>query len=243
MSNTHSKRVKGNLVFYEGANQADWIDAIGSDVVKYVDDFVHLPVDDTTGDPTGWTTTVVEAGTGDTLVTSANVAGGAMLITTAGNENDGANVQLNGEAFKLVPGNPLIFGARLKMSDVLQSDFFIGLAITDTDILGGVSDRIGFESLDGSADIKFMIEKDGTETLSAALHTNVNDTYVRLNFYYDGIGTIMVFVNGVQVASVTTLTNLPNDEELRVSLQFLNGEAAAKTLTLDWVRCIQIGRA
>jgi hypothetical protein len=239
MANLHSKRIKGNLAFYD-THHKRIVDAFGPDVVKYVDDFVTLPVDDTTGDPTAFTMTVVEAGAGDTTVTSANVAGGALLITTDANENDGANLQLNGESFKLVSGNPLYFGARLKVSDATQSDFFIGLAITDTDILGGVTDRIGFEKLDGSTDLKFMLEKDSTETLSAALAT-VGTANMILEFYFDGT-TVEVFVDGVSVAT-PAVTNLPDDEELRVSLQFLAGSAGAKTCTVDWVRCIQFGRA
>jgi hypothetical protein len=37
------------------------------------------------------------------------------------------------------------------------------------------------------------------------------------------------------------VTNLPNDEELRVTWQFLSGSTAAKTMDLDWVRVLQIG--
>lgn len=240
MPNVHSRYVNGKFAFWE-THRKRIIDAIGSDVVKYIDDFVYVPVDDTTGDPTAWTTTVVEAGASDTTVTSANVSGGALLITTDANENDGANLQLNGESFKLVSGVPLYFGARVKMSDATQSDLFIGLAITDTDILGGVTDRIGFEKLDGSTDLKFMLEKDSTETLSAALATVANNTNLFLEFFYDGSG-IEVFVDGVSVAT-PAVTNLPDDEELRVSLQFLAGSAGAKTCTVDFIRCIQFGRA
>ena len=240
MANTHSRRINGNLAFYDGANRKRLVDAFGTDVVKYVDDFVNVPVDDTTGDPTGWTMTVVEAGAGDSTVASANVSGGALLLTTDQNENDGINLQLNGESFKLVSGNPLYFGARLKISDATESDFFIGLAITDTDILGGVTDRIGFQKLDGSTDLKFMLEKDSTETLTAALHT-VDTSNMILEFYFDGTN-IEVFVDGVSVAT-PAVTNLPDDEELRVSLQLLAGAAAAKTMTVDWIRVFQFGRA
>ena len=241
MAQVHSQYNKGALVYWE-THRCRWIDAIGSEVVKYIDDFIDLPVDDTTGDPTAWTMTVVEAGAGNTTVTSANVAGGALLITTDANEDDGANLQLNGEAFKLSSGNPLYFGTRLKMSEATQSDLFIGLAITDTDILGGVTDRIGFQKLDGETGLKFLLEKDSTETLSSALHTVVADTNIFLEFFYDGASTVLVFVNGTQVAA-PALTNLPDDEELRVTIQFLAGSATAKTCTVDFIRCIQIGRA
>jgi sucrose-6-phosphate hydrolase SacC (GH32 family) len=237
---THARYIKGALAYTDG-HRKSLIDAIGTDVVKYIDDFVHMPVDDTTGDPTAWTATMVEAGASNTTVTSANIAGGAMLITTDTFDNDGANLQLNGEAFKLVSGNPLYFGARLKISDATESDFFIGLAITDTDILGGVTDRIGFEKLDAATDVKFMLEKNSTETLSASLLTAVADTYMKLEFFFDGTN-VQVFVNNVE-QTAPAITSLPDDEELRVSVQFLAGSAGAKTATVDYIRCIQFGRA
>jgi hypothetical protein len=47
-------------------------------------------------------------------------------------------------------------------------------------------------------------------------------------------------VNGVQVARLAQ-TTLPDDEELTPSIAFLNGAAvAAKTVTVDWIRAIQI---
>lgn len=236
----HSRYISGALAFYEG-HRSSLVDAIGTNVAKYVDDFIYVPVDDTTGDPTGWTSTMVEAGASNTTVTSANVQGGALLITTDSNENDGANIQLNGESFKLTAGVPLYFGARVKVSDATESDLFIGLAITDTDILGGVTDRIGFEKLDGSTDLKFMVEKDSTETLSAAIKTVAADTWMKLEFFYTG-SALQIFVDNVEQTTVA-LTNLPNDEELRVSCQFLAGSAGAKTAQIDWIRAIQFGRA
>lgn len=235
----HSRYIKGNLAYWD-THRRRLIDAIGPDVVKYVDDFVHLPVDDTTGDPTAWDMTVVEVGAGSSTAASADAVGGALLITSAGNENDGANLQLKGESFELTSDQVLYFGTKLQINDVTQTDLFIGLAITDTAILGGVTDRIGFESLDGSTDLKFAVEKDSTETLSASIHTLVDATDVLLEFYFDGTN-LEVFVDGSSVAT-PAVTNLPDDEELRVSVHFLTGEAVANTCQIDWIRAIQIGR-
>jgi hypothetical protein len=235
----HSKYIKGNLAYYD-THLKRIIDAIGPDVVKYVDDFVYLPVDDTTGDPTAFTTTVVEAGASNTTVTSGNESGGVLLITTDANENDGANLQLNGESFELTADQHLYFGARVKVSEATQSDLFIGLAITDTDILGGVTDRIGFQSVDGEDALDFVLEKDSTETKIDDVGTLVADTYYFLEFYFDGTG-IEVFVDGVSM-STPVVTNLPNDEQMRVSVQFLAGSTTAKTCSIDFIRCIQFGR-
>jgi hypothetical protein len=235
----HSSYIKGNLAFWQD-HRKRIIDALGKDVVKDIDDFVSGPGVDAAFDDS-WTVTRVEAGAGESTVTRTDAVGGALLITTDANENDGVNMQGIGEAFELTSDQHLYFGAfGLKISDATQSDFFVGLAITDTDILGGVTDRIGFQKLDGETGVKFMLEKDSTETLSSSLHTIAADTAVDLEFYWDG-ATIEVFVNGASAAT-PAVTNLPNDEFLRKSIQFLAGEAVAKTFTLDKLAIVQIGR-
>lgn len=239
MSDLASRFVKGNLVFTD-RHLKRFVDAIGPDVVKDIDDFVSGPGIDTAFD-NDWTVTRVEAGAGESTVTRTDAVGGALLITTDAAENDGVNMQGIGECFELTSDQVLYFGAfGLQVSDATQSDFFIGLAVTDTDILGGVTDRIGFQKLDGATAVTFMCEKDSTETLSGTLHTLANATPVDLEFFWDGAG-LEVFVNGVSVAT-PAVTNLPNDEFLRKSIQFLTGESVAKTFTLDKLAIVQIGR-
>lgn len=237
-----STQIAGAAV-YTSTHLKRIVDAVGENVFKYLNEFVNIPVDDTTGLPTEWTVTTVDGGTdGAEVIGSGDVAGGALLITTNDAENDGSNIQLNGEAFSLAAGNVLYYGTKFKINDVTQSDFFAGLAVTDTDILGGVTDRIGFQTLDGSTDLTFMLEKDSTETLSSAIHTLVDDTEVFAEFYLDAAGNVEVFIDGVSVLS-PAVTNLPNDEELRASYHLLTGEAAAQTATITKLNVVQIGAA
>lgn len=232
-----NQRDEHNAHIFYGSHGNQFLDAQGVDVIKYITDFVSLPVDDTTGLPTEFTVTRVSGGSGTTTVAQTDASGGALLITTDNAENDGANLQLNGESFKFGT-NKLYFGARLKMSDATQSDLFIGLAETNTDILGNAPVRCGFSKVDGATGLVFEMKATNTTTLEA-VHTVVDATYVTLEFYFDG--TIMlVYVNGLEIAQVP-VTNIPTTE-LRASLQFLAGAAAAKTCTVDWLRVIQFGR-
>lgn len=234
----HSKFINGNLAYWQG-HQKRIVDAIGDNVVKYVDDFVAVGGGDTAWD--AWTVTRVEAGAGESTITQGDTGNGTMLLTTDANDNDGLNCQLLGESFKLEASKPLYFGARIQsMSEETQSDFFLGLAITDTDILGGVTDAIGFQKVDGSADLTFIVEKDGAATTVSGLKTLAAATAYVLEFYWDGAG-LEVFVDGVSVAT-PAITNLPNDEELRVSVHYLAGAAGGQTFALDWIRCIKFGR-
>lgn len=245
MSDVIGERIKGNLVYIDrAAHRKRIVDAIGPDVVKVDLDFVGTVHHGSAGEmDLNWTVTRVEAGAGESTIAVIDGVGGIARITTDANEDDGINAQLIGEAFEVTADQVLYFGAfGCVISDATQSDFFMGLAITDTDILGGVTDRIGFEKLDGSTSLKCMVEKDSTETLSAALATLANATAFDIEFFWDGRNsTLEFFVNGVSAGTLAQ-TNLPNDEALRLTWQFLAGSAGAKTMDCDRIRVIQIGR-
>ena len=228
-----------DLAFWSG-HQKRIIDAIGPDVVKYVNDFTGGPGIDTAFD-SEWTVTRVEAGAGESTATRTDFAGGALLVTTDANENDGVNMQLIGESFGLLTSaREFYFGAfGLQVSDATQSDLFLGLAVTDTDILGGVTDSLGFRKVDASTTLNCLVEKDSSETTATAA-TVADATALDLEFYWDGAG-LEFFVNGASVAT-PAVTNLPDNELMRLSLHFLAGEAVAKTLTLDKIVAIQFGR-
>lgn len=230
------KTIQGNLV-YTDTHEKRILEAFGPDVTKYLNEFTDGPGTDATFDD-DWTVTRVEAGAGESTIARTDGVGGVALITTDAAENDGINMQALGEAFKLASGNVVYCGFRLKASAATQNDFFVGLAITDTDILGGVTDRIGFEKLDAATAVKAMLEKDSTETLSGTLAT-LDTSYHTYEFYFDGTN-VEFFIDGASVY-VPAVTNLPNDEELRVSIHALAGEAVAKTFDVDFAKCVQIG--
>lgn len=242
MSAVRMQNVRGAMVLADDTHTKRWVDAFGANVVKYLEDFVGGPGIDTAFDNV-WTVTRVEAGAGESTITRIDGSGGFGRITTDAAEDDGINMQLIGESFELTSDQHLYFGAfGVTLSDATQSDFFLGLAITDTDILGGVTDRIGFEKLDGSTSVKFMLEKDSTETLSSSVLTAADATSFDIEFFWDGERSeVIVFVNGAEVAR-PAITNLPNDEALRLTWQFLTGTTAAKTMDVDKIVCIQIGR-
>jgi hypothetical protein len=243
MANVIGKRIKGNLVYIDAsAHQMRVVDAIGPDVIKYeITPDVAQADGSTATQPTGWTTSLVEAGLGgESYIEASELAGYVWDIVTDNAENDGVNTQLQGRVFELTSGQHLYAGLEFKINDVTQSDFFFGLAVTDTDILGGVTDRVGFESLDASTAVGFMVEKDGTETKSSSLGTLVDDTLMYVEFYWNG-SSLYPFINGAAVTA-PALTNLPDNESMRLSIHFLTGEAAAQTMSIRQGRIIQIGR-
>jgi len=235
MANLHSRRVNGNLVFYDNTQQRI-IDAIGPDVTKFILNTAFAADDDTTGDLSGFTHTAVEVGAGSS---TAVLADNTLLITAAANENDGVNLQVKGEAFDLGSGNYTYFGVNFQTNDATQTDVLAGLCITDTTLLGGMTDGAYFECLDGSTDINFVLEKDSTETTSAsAVGTLADATNVTLEFIFDGTN-VDAWVDGT-LQTRLAITNLPDNEQLTPSIHFLTGEAVANTMTVNWLRAVQV---
>lgn len=238
----HSRNIGQNLVFWQG-HQKRIIDAYGPDVVKWSSDFVNKQLVAADA-PLGWTVTLVEAGAGESTITSGNVTGGVLLLTTDANDNDGINMQLTGEAFKMTTSQAMAYyGIRLQANEVVQSDLLVGLCITDTDLLGGLTDGAYFRKVDGSAVIETITEKNSGETATAAVKTLIVDTWTTLELVYDyamSVPHVYFFVDGVQVAE--HLLTIPDDEELTPSIHFLSGSVGAKILSVDWLNCFMIGR-
>jgi hypothetical protein len=238
MGQVHSKRIAGNYVEYQD-HEKRLIAARGTDAVVLFEDFVLCGAVASDAVP-GWTSTLVEAGVGESTIALTDASGGALLITTDANEDDGAQIQKAGEAFGFSSSQQATyFGIRLKSGEATQSDFLVGLCITDTTLLGGMSDGVYFRKVDGSTSVAAVTEKDSSETETAGVLTFAADTYYILEFYFDGT-SVEFFVDGARVAQ-HTLT-IPDDELLTPSIAFLSGNAAAETMTVDWVRAIQIGR-
>lgn len=188
----------------------------------YFDDFDTYTAAD-------WTVTDVGVAT----QALADGDGGLLLITNAAADDDSSFSQKVGESFLFEAGKKLWFESRFQVSDATQSDFVIGLQITDTTPLD-VTDGVFFIKSDGAATVDLLVEKNNTATTTSAVATVVDDTNIRLGFYYDGVDKIVIFVDGVAVASSVT-TNLPDDEALTISFGIQNGEAVAKTMTVDYI--------
>ena len=189
----------------------------------YFEDFDYYTAAD-------WTVTETQAGATQALTDGD---GGLLLLTNTAADNDLVSLQKVGESFRFASGKQLFFEARFKVSDATQSDVVVGLQITDITPLD-VTDGVFFIKADGAATVDFLVEKNNTATTASAIATMANDTYIRLGFYYDGSSAVQYFVNGTYTGSSVT-TNLPDDEDLTVTFAIQNGEAVAKTMTVDYI--------
>ena len=182
-----------------------------------------------------WTVTETQAGATQAL---ANVDGGVLLLTNSAADNDLNALQKVGESFKFEAGKKLFFKSRFAVSDATESDFVIGLQITDTTPLA-VTDGVYFRKDDGDANLDFVVIKDSTASTATAIATVANNTYLTVGFYYNGVDEVIyaasVDNNNPTVLGKLPVTNLPNDEELTISFGIQNGEAVAKTMSIDYI--------
>lgn len=178
-----------------------------------------------------WTVTETDSGATQAITDGD---GGILLITNTAADNDLVGMQLAKETFRLAPGKETWIKARFKVSDATQSDVLIGLYITDTSpVASKPSDGFFFQKLDGSTSMTFEIGKNSTYT-SKTVGTIVSDTYAVVAAYYNGSDKVEVFYNNVRVGSAAT-TNLCDDEDLAVSIALQNGDANARTLSVDYL--------
>ena len=188
---------------------------------SWFDDFMSY----TAGD---WVVTEVS----DSTQAMGDADDGVLVLTTLTTEDDAAHLQSVGEVYTFQSGKEVYFEARLKIGDATQSDFVIGLQVRDTTPLATMTDGMFFQKDDGDALLDFHSMASSADTASTGVHTVVDDTYMKLAFYYDGGTQVLVSVNDALVATVTAT---PSTTELTVSSAVQAGSAAADVLSVDYI--------
>jgi hypothetical protein len=204
----------------------------------YFNDFDHFATAD-------WTITTTEAGAGSATEALTDANGGVLLITNDAADDDCDWFQKVGESFLLASGKKAVFKARFAVSDATQCDWVMGLQVTDTTPLAaggdGVTDGIFFQKDDGDTNIDFYVQKNSTTgqlTSTAITTAAAADTYMSLAFYFDGKRYVECYKDDalVYTADLTaTLSTYLPDTELTISFGIQNGEAVAKTMSVDYI--------
>ena len=177
---------------------------------------------------------ITRVGTTPTEALTA-VDGGALLLTTSAGATDSTFLQSTPASFAITSGKRAFFKTRFKASDATLSQIVVGLQVADTTPLA-VTDGIFFQKASASASLDFYTQKDATTGQSAklAVGTLAADTYITLGWAYVG-DAVYAFVNDNLVARVSTASSFLPDAVLSLSFGLQNGEAAAKTLTMDYL--------
>jgi hypothetical protein len=179
-----------------------------------------------------WTVTETQAGATQAITAGD---GGLLALVNSAADDDLNAIQLVQETYRWSSGKQFWLRARFKVSDATESDLIVGAYITDTSPLASLpSDGIFFHKADGSTSLTFQVRKDGTSS-SITLGAMANDTFVEATAYWDGRQWNAWLDTTPVGAPITSTTNCPDDEDIAIGMAVQNGEAAAKTLTIDYV--------
>lgn len=201
-------------------------------------------------DPAKWNTyfnDFQDYASGDFITTRAGVTptealtnetGGVLLQTTTAGATDSTFSQKRGESFLLVAGKRALFRTRFKGSDATTSDLLCGLQITDTTPLA-VSDGVYFYKPTAAATVNLIVAKASSLVTTSAIATMVNATHMDLAWYYDGVSSLVYYVDSVQKGTVTVTTTAAGDllpaVTITPSYGIQNGAAAVKTMSIDYI--------
>lgn len=212
-----------------------------TDYYTYFNDFTTET--DITTDNFTFTSTAVNGST-VSITADDGVVGGIATFLSSNVENDGIQLQLKNETFRYSSTKDLYFETRLSVLDADQTDVVIGLCVTDTTLIVGMTDGIYFNVADGNASINFVLEKDTTattlDTETDFVDGTVSTNYKKLAFWIPaGQNKAYVYVDDKLVKTQTTLTNIPDDENLTVSIAMLTGDASQNSIFVDYVYVTQ----
>lgn len=180
-----------------------------------------------------WVVTETNSGATEALTAGD---GGWLLITNTAADDDLVALQKTPAAFSFTAGKQAWFTCRFKVSDATQSDIVFGMQVVDTTPLD-VTDGIYFLKSDGAATVNFICRKNATtgSTSVSAIGTLSNDTFATMSWYYDGGSKVYCSFNGTVVGSLDASSTYLPDTITTVSFALQNGEAVAKTMTVDYI--------
>lgn len=217
------------------------------------DDFMN-PASATASDVQAWTA-LNDGGTGTPAFQDA--AGGIFNVVTAAADNDYAAYSSLSEVFKFAAGKELWFEARFKIAEATTSESTWWFGLTDTLTTGGMQANAAgpLASYDGALiwktpetamTVNFETSNAGTQNTLSAFATAITDTWHRAGFYFDGTATTSTikpyFHNGTSwVAGTAQNITLSGLEEMHLVFGVKAGPtAAAETLQVDYVKCLQL---
>lgn len=225
--------VTTNLPF--GVTNANrWTNALGTYVAN-APTYVNTVFDDFN---TLYSGTYTNTATGAGTATIQNAANGVIKILNSAASSDAQYLQFAGgtgatiEPFSFVSGQRTWFEVSFQVSNATNTAFVAGLQITDT-TPEAASDGVWFSKAAASTSVSLNVANSSTQTTNTGIATVANATQIVLSFYYNGVNSLIWYVNGVESGS-SVITNLPT-HTLTTSFGVRNGTAAATSMSLDYI--------
>ena len=163
--------------------------------------------------------------TNTTSHATIGLVGGASSVT-----NDIAAIIANPLNFNFASTQQVWFYTGFKVTTAANDQIQLGLTTANSALTptGGMY----FNKAAGASTIDFIVRKSSTSTTQSAVATLVDNTFIRLGFYYNGKDAVDVFVNDAKVYSQTVVTNLPTATNLGMGFGFKSAATAPTTSDL-----------
>lgn len=188
---------------------------------------------------------------------NSDQAGGVWQLVTAAADNDYKARASFSEVFKFAADKPLWAEARVKHTQGDTSlDAALWFGLTDTLTTGGLQasaagplasydGALWWKDEDGSV-LNFECSNAGTQDTKSSVVAWPDATWVRLAFYFDGVGSITPYYNvaggfDLTAAEPAVTLSLTGLEEMHLVVGVKAGPGGgAETLELDWLGCWQV---
>jgi hypothetical protein len=222
--------------------------------IFYFDDFLSLPIDDTTANPVGWTYT--GDANGDATLKTGEF-GGVLNVQTGATDNNETTLQLGtgstGTMFEITDssGKKVWFEVRVKALQHADEAVFVGLAeeglganfLTDDTGVPADKDYVGFRyKTDASAAWDVAWKKEGQTEQELALVVANADDWHTFGFKFDGASAVTFYIDGTAhgTAMDTSAATSPSGEELAPILAIKTGSGATVQMDIDWIKCVML---
>jgi hypothetical protein len=201
----------------------------------YMEDFHRYNADE-------WTITQATTGT---AALGTDTSGGTLVCdSNSTTSTQGVNVQHTaGPVIIPAAGKHIWAEFCVKVTDTIdKGEVFVGLAEADTTIIGtsalSTSNHIGWYSVTDDGVLLFGAAKAAAAATKAAT-TLVEDTYIKLGFYVNGVTSIQQYLDGVATSAAHATANVPI---VKLIPSFVCQSAGTNDpiLTVDWYKIVQL---
>jgi len=173
-----------------------------------------------------------------------DMVNGVLELVTGTDDDDQAELTQYCECWKFSDCYPCYGEIRFHLDDATECDFWFGY-VENHSWFAGQNNYAVLHKDDGDALLDFGTSLAGGVTNTTGIYTLVQCVWYRLGIHWDGDGTVRYFLfqdgNFPQtvLATGSHTTNLPTTE-LSFGFGIRAGEAAAKTLAVDYVKSAQL---
>lgn len=179
-----------------------------------------------------------------TAITSSSVANPTVITTaTAHGLTTGDKVQIDGHTGS-TPAISGVYTVTVTAGTTFTIPVNVSVGGTGGTVTKKSSHMIGFRKDDAQTGVVAVVANNSVETTLASVLTQDEDQYHTLDFRWLGQSNRCLFyVDDFETSTpMTTFGNVPRTGLLLPSIAYMTGEAVAHTMTIDWIRTIEIGR-